>query len=46
MQEVTTTPPAFPSTSRDVLSEIFREGAQAMLTAAIEAEVLEWNEAH
>ena len=46
MQEVTTTTFAFPSTSRDVLSEILREGAQQMLTTAIEAEVAEWIEAH
>jgi transposase-like protein len=46
MQEVTTTPLAFPSTSRDVLSEILREGAQQMLTAAIEAEVREWIDGH
>ncbi len=46
MQEVTTTTFAFPSTSRDVLTEILREGAQQMLTTAIEAEVAEWIEAH
>ena len=46
MQEVTTTSFAFPSTSRDTLSEILRQGAQAMLTTAIEAEVAEWIEAH
>jgi putative transposase len=46
MQEVTTPPPAFPSTSRDVLTEILREGAQQMLTTAIEAEVAEWIETH
>jgi len=46
MQEVTTTTFAFPSMSRDVLSEILREGAQQMLTTAIEAEVAEWIEAH
>lgn len=46
MQEVTTTTFAFPSTSRDVLSEILREGAQQMLTTAIEAEVAEWIESH
>ena len=46
MQEVTTTSFAFPSTSRDVLSEILREGAQQMLTTAIEAEVTEWIESH
>ena len=46
MQEVTTTTITIPSTSRDVLSEILREGAQQMLTTAIEAEVAEWIEAH
>jgi transposase-like protein len=46
MQEVTTPTVTFPSTSRDVLSEILREGAQQMLTTAIEAEVAEWIEAH
>ncbi len=46
MQEITTTSVAFPSASRDVLSEILREGAQQMLTAAIEAEVAEWIESH
>jgi putative transposase len=46
MQEVTTTSVTFPSTSRDVLTEILREGAQQMLTTAIEAEVAEWIEAH
>ena len=42
MQEVTTTSVAFPSTSRDALTEILRQGAQAMLTTAIEAEVAHW----
>ena len=43
MQEVTTTSFAFPSTrSKDVLSEVLRQGAQAMLTTAIEAEVAQW----
>jgi putative transposase len=42
MPEVTTTSVLFPSTSRDALTEILREGAQAMLTTAIEAEVAEW----
>lgn len=46
MQEVTTTSFAFPSASRDVLTEVLREGAQQMLSAAIEAEVVEWIEAH
>jgi putative transposase len=43
MQEVTTTTVSFPSTaSKDVLTEVLRQGAQAMLTTAIEAEVAEW----
>jgi putative transposase len=42
MQEVTTTTVPFPSTSRDTLTDILRQGAQAMLTAAIEAEVAQW----
>jgi putative transposase len=46
MQEVTTARVAFPSTSRDTLSEILRQGAQAMLTKAIEAEVQEWIGGH
>jgi transposase-like protein len=46
MQEVTTTTGLFPSTSRDVLTEILREGAQAMLTQAIEAEVAQWIDEH
>jgi len=46
MQEVTTTTVSFPSTSRDVLTEILREGAQEMLTRAIEVEVAEWIDAH
>jgi putative transposase len=46
MQEVTRSSVEFPSTSRDVLTEILREGAQQMLTAAIEAEVTEWIESH
>ena len=46
MQEVTTTSVSFPSTSRDALTEILREGAQAMLTTAIEAEVAQWIEGH
>jgi putative transposase len=46
MQEVTTTSVAFPSTSGDALTEILRQGAQAMLTTAIEAEVREWIEGH
>jgi putative transposase len=46
MQEVSRSSVAFPSTSRDVLTEILREGAQQMLTTAIEAEVTEWIESH
>ncbi len=46
MQEVTTTTALFPSASRDVLTEILREGAQAMLSRAIEAEVAEWIDEH
>jgi putative transposase len=46
MQEVTTTTVSFPSTSRDALTDILRQGAQAMLTTAIEAEVREWIEGH
>ena len=42
MQEVTTASVAFPSASRDVLTEILRQGAQEMLRTAIEAEVAEW----
>jgi transposase-like protein len=46
MQEVTTTTFSFPSTSRDALTEILRQGAQAMLSSAIEAEVQEWIQGH
>src|ERR687898_406511 len=47
MQEVNTTTVSFPSTaSKDVLSEVLRQGAQAMLSTAIEAEVAEWIESH
>jgi putative transposase len=46
MQEVTTTTFRFPSTSRDALTSILRQGAQEMLAAAIEAEVAEWIETH
>ena len=46
MQEVTTTSVAFPSASRDALTSILRQGAQQMLTTAIEAEVAEWIDSH
>ena len=43
MQEVNTTTVTFPSTApKDVLTEVLRQGAQAMLTTAIEAEVSQW----
>lgn len=42
-QHVTTEPIEFPSDrARDMLTPILREGARAMLAAAIEAEVTEW----
>ena len=47
MQEVTTTTVQFPSMgSKDVLTEILRDGAQALLIQAVEAEVAEWIERH
>jgi transposase-like protein len=46
MSEVTTTTVTFPSTSQDPLTEILRQGAQAMLTTAIEAEVAQWIAEH
>jgi putative transposase len=46
MQEVTTSSFAIPSAGRDVLTAILRQGAQEMLTAAIEAEVAEWIDSH
>ena len=47
MLEGTTTNVAFPSlTSEDVLTGILRDGAQRMLTTAIEAEVSEWIGSH
>jgi putative transposase len=47
MQDVTTPSLSYPATtSKDVLTEVLRQGAQAMLTTAIEAEVREWIEGH
>lgn len=47
MQETTTSTVAFPSTpTKDVMTEILRDGAQRMLTTAIEAEVADWIERH
>lgn len=47
MQESTTTTLDFPSTeSKDVLTKILREGAQALLAEAVEAEVADWIDAH
>lgn len=45
MLEATTRTIDFPSTSQDVLTEILREGAQRLLTTAIEAEVAEYIDA-
>jgi len=45
MQEGTTASVTFPSmTSKDVLTELLREGAQQLLATAIEAEVTDWLE--
>lgn len=47
MAESTTTTLDFPSTeSKDVLTEILRKGAQALLVQAVEAEVADWIDAH
>jgi transposase-like protein len=45
MLEATTRTIDLPSTSEDVLTEILREGAQRLLTTAIEAEVAEYIDA-
>jgi len=45
MLEATTQSIAFPSASQDVLTEILREGAQRLLSTAIEAEVTEYIDA-
>jgi putative transposase len=42
MSEATTSSVCFPSTPTDFMTQILREGAQRMLTAAIEAEVQEY----
>ncbi len=45
MAESTTQSLEFPgSTTKDVMTEILRKGAQQMLTRAIEEEVVEWIE--
>ena len=47
MQEANTTTLDYPSTeSKDVLTEILREGAQTLLVQAIEGEVADWIERH
>ena len=47
MQDVTTKRVEFPSlSSKDVLTEILRDGAQRMLATAIEVEVADWIENH
>ena len=46
MLEATTTTIDFPPTSQDVLTEILREGAQRLLTTAVEAEVAQYVDTH
>src|SRR5438094_6141934 len=47
MSDSTTNPQVLPlPQSRDVLTALLREGAQRMLTQAIEAEVADWIGAH
>ena len=47
MRESSNTIVSLPAvTSRDVLTSLLREGAQRLLTEAVEAEVAEWIEAH
>ena len=47
MAEVSSSTIGFPvSASREVLSEVLRQGAQQMLATAIEAEVSEWIATH
>ncbi len=47
MQETNTTTLDFPfAESKDVLTEILHEGAQALLVQAIEGEVADWIERH
>jgi putative transposase len=46
MQEVTTSSFPIPSTGRDALTAILRQGAQQMLSTAIEAEVAQWIDSH
>ena len=47
MNDSTTNPQVLPlPQSRDVLTALLREGAQRMLTQAIEAEVADWIGAH
>ena len=47
MQDSTTNAKVLPlPQSRDVLTAILRDGAQRMLTQAVEAEVAEWIETH
>lgn len=42
MQDPTHRTIEFPESSRDVLTELLRRGAQEMLAAAIKAEITEW----
>jgi len=47
MQDRTTDPLPFPSQAcRDVLTAVLRDGAQRMLSHAIEAEVADWINSH
>jgi putative transposase len=46
MSKAIATPVSIPAPRRDLLSEVLRQGAQLLLTQAIEAEVTEWIEQH
>ena len=46
MSKAIATPVSIPAPTRDVLSEVLRQGAQQLLAQAIEAEVSEWIDEH
>lgn len=46
MSKAIATPVSIPAPTRDVLSEVLRQGAQQLLAQAVEAEVTEWIEQH
>jgi hypothetical protein len=47
MAERSSSPVSFPGiSSKDVLTDVLRQGAQRMLAQAVEAEVAEWIEIH